>query len=295
MRKVTLTKTQVFSVAGLCCLLTGGLCFSATAAELIIDRETGALNEMIEEGPARVVVNYAPVEEWTAGVENLKLRVFYEGEPVANLGIQTGFPNSSAGVAVQDLDSDGVPEVRIWEFTGGQRCCSLTTVYGLVGDRFTEIDTSLVDGGLTGRRVEDLNGDGYSEVVRLDEAFFYSFASFAGSAAPPLILTFRDGEFVNTTREFPELIRADILQLEQTYLKNPDFRGNPNGFLAAYVANKAMLGEFEEAWAFMLENYDPQADLEFVLKIRDESGEVVGYHPDYPTALRAFLEDRDYL
>ncbi|MEL6854974.1 MAG: hypothetical protein AAFO83_07665 [Cyanobacteria bacterium J06607_13] len=63
--------------------------------------------------------------------------------------------------------------------------------------------------------------------------------------------------------------------------------------MADYVANKAMLGEFEEAWAFMLENYDSQSDWE--LEIRDEMGQVVGYYSDYPTALRAFLKERGYL
>lgn len=63
--------------------------------------------------------------------------------------------------------------------------------------------------------------------------------------------------------------------------------------LADYVATKAMLGEFDKAWAFMLENYDPRSDWE--LEIRDDTGEIVDYYPDYPTALRAFLVERGYL
>ncbi len=114
-----------------------------------------------------------------------------------------------------------------------------------------------------------------------------------GGIAPPQILTYRAGAFTDTTREFTDELREHVAQLEQQEFNGRNFAGVPNGILADYVASKAMLGEFEEAWAFMLENYDPQSD--WKLEIRDETGEIVGYYPDYPTALRAFLAERGYL
>jgi hypothetical protein len=265
---------------------------SAAAAELSINTETPALSEMLEEGAVRVIVNYTPFTDFDSG-NNLHYRVFYDGEAIATLDTQAGFPDGRSGVTVEDLDSDGVAEVRIIEFSGGHRCCLDTTVYGLGESGFSEVDTRLVDGGLTGGWVEDLNGDGYSEVIKSDEAFFYKFAPFAGSSAPPQILTYRAGAFTDTTREFAEVLREHIDRLERESFSGTEFAGAPNGILADYVASKAMLGEFEEAWNFMLENYDPQSDWE--LEIRDETGEIIGYYPDYPTALKAFLEERGYL
>lgn len=283
---------QILSMLGAAGLGFALACPPAASEELFINTQTPELSEMLEEGAVRVVVSYTPVEQLGDSRENLRLRIFYEGESVANLSSRAVYPHGPESVTVEDLDSDGVAEVRITESSGGHRCCLNTTIYGLGENGFAEVDTRLVDGGLSGGWVEDLNGDGYSEVKKMDEAFLYRFAPFAASSAPPQILTYQQGTFTDTTREFTGVLREHVARLEG-YFDGPHFAGSPNGILADYVASKAMLGEFEEAWAFMLENYDPQSDWE--LRIRNEAGEVVGYYPDYPTALRAFLEGRNYL
>ena len=294
MTTATTKNRRIFSALGAAGLGFFAVCLPAASEELFINTRTPALSEMLEDGAVRVIVNYTPLEQVTDARENLHFRIFYEGESVDNLSSRAVYRDGPASVTVEDLDSDGIAEVRITESSGGHRCCLDTTVYGLGEDgSFGEVDTRLVDGGLSGGWVEDLNGDGYSEVRKMDEAFWYKFAHFAASSAPPQILTYRAGAFTDTTREFTDELREHVAQLEQQEFNGRNFAGAPNGILADYVASKAMLGEFEEAWAFMLENYDPQSDWE--LEIRDETGEIVGYYQDYPTALRAFLAERGYL
>jgi len=65
-----------------------------------------------------------------------------------------------------------------------------------------------------------------------------------------------------------------------------------NGILAGYVAQKALLGEYEEGWKFMLANYDRTS--EWGLAIYQENREI-GKYPNFPTALRAFLIQQGYL
>ena len=286
------SRKRIFSTLGLAGLLSAGLPLSAAAADLFIDVETPEFSEMLEEGAVRAVVNYVPLTQVPISSNNFRVRIFYEGAAIANLSSRAVVPHGPASVTVEDLDSDGVAEVRITESSGGHRCCLDTTLYALGEDGFREVDTRLVDGGLTGAWVEDLNGDGYSEVVKADEAFWYRFTPFIASSAPPQILTYRQGAFADTTREFPDRLTEHLAKLEKIF-DSHSFVHAPNDLLADYVATKAMLGEFDEAWAFMLENYDPYSDWD--LPIRDESGEIVGEYPDYPTALRAFLEGKGYL
>ncbi len=65
-----------------------------------------------------------------------------------------------------------------------------------------------------------------------------------------------------------------------------------NGILAGYVAQKILLGEYEEAWQFLLANYDKNSD--WGLDIYGEST-AIGKYPDFPTALSAFLLKNGYL
>jgi hypothetical protein len=65
-----------------------------------------------------------------------------------------------------------------------------------------------------------------------------------------------------------------------------------NGILAGYVAQKILLGEYEDGWKFMLANYDRSDDSGLDIS---RNNEVVGKYRDFPTALRAFLIEQGYL
>jgi len=266
----------------------------ATDEAIYITESTPALSDMIEKGPVRVVVNYTPLEAASEGSENLKYRLFFNNNPIASLNYTAGYRNGSASVVIEDFDSDEVPEVIFTEYTGGNHCCLNKTMFGLQGETFGEIDTRLLNSVLGGGQIEDLNGDGYSEFIQVDTSFYLQFGSFAATFLPPNIVTYQEGAFTDTTREFPDYIRTSIVESEQR-LTDSGRRSPSNAFFPGYVASKALLGEFEEAWAFMLNNYNPQLDWDSTLEITNESGDVVGYHPDYPTALRAFLAERNYL
>ncbi|PZO23212.1 MAG: hypothetical protein DCF25_00885 [Leptolyngbya foveolarum] len=194
-----------------------------------------------------------------------------------------------ANLSLSDLDSDGLSEVIVQNYSGGAHCCTNTTVYSWEDDKFTSIESGYLDG--LGGRFEDLDGDRFSEFIFYNNRFLYRFSSYAGSFPPPLISTFKGGEFTETTRQYPAVIRARIAQIEETFA-DENFEGERNGLLAGYVAMKSLVGEYDEVWAYMLERYDSES--EWGLEIRDEAGEEVGTYPDFPTALTALLEQEGY-
>ena len=194
-------------------------------------------------------------------------------------------------IVLQDINNNGTPEVIVSGFSGGAHCCTTHTIYSWNGDYFDEISTGQEQ--LSGGHFEDLNGDDKLEYITFDPAFFYSFSSFAGSFPPYKILSLEDGEFHDASREHPETLRSVAWQM---YLALQERNHEVNGILAGYVAQKALLGEFEEGWNFMLAHYDPDDDSGiWGYDIYNDEGEVIGKHPDFPTALREFLLDLGYI
>ena len=68
--------------------------------------------------------------------------------------------------------------------------------------------------------------------------------------------------------------------------------GEVNGILAGYVAQKILLGEYQQGWDFMLAHYDRQSDWGLEITAGDRA---VGHYSDFPAALRAFLIEQGYL
>ena len=197
-----------------------------------------------------------------------------------------------AEFVLQDLDGDGVDEVIARNYSGGAHCCTNTTIHRWTGEVFSTVETGYLDG--LGADCADLNDDGYVELAIPHQAFLYKFGSYAESFPPITFFTYRDGELVDTTRQFPELIRDQAEQMRSTFLRVQSEDGYvSNSLLASYVAQQAVLDEdFDAAWQFMLDNYDREAT--WGLEIYQDS-EQVGTHPDFPTALQAFLVEAGYL
>ena len=127
---------------------------------------------------------------------------------------------------------------QVQTYSGGAHCCSKYTVYTWQGDGFATDDTGYLDGG--GGKFEDLNGDGIQEFSTLDNAFFYAFESYAGSFPPSMILSLKDGQFVDITKQFPKQLQSHSWQMFLTIRKAQSQGYGANGILAGYVAQKIL-------------------------------------------------------
>ena len=256
-----------------------------------IDSEGAFTNKEMSSGAIKVLVNYRPYNfEQGDSFENnnLQYRIFYDGVEQVNKATSTVFTGS---VSLQDLDANSTPEVIVETYSGGAHCCTNFKIYSWKNNQFLEQETGFLDG--SGGEFSDLDGDGKIELVTADNSFLYKFSSYAASFPPSRILSFRNGELQDTTRQHPKELRSRAWQMYQTFLEVKKGDYPVNGLLAGYVAQKILLGEYQQGWDFMLANYDRTSD--WGLDEIEEGERKAGKYPDFPTALRAFLIEEGYL
>lgn len=262
----------------------------ATALTSIELTDQDVLNQELRADPIRVMVNYDRSEEsWS---NSFSYQIFYND----TLKVEATQETSYRGVvSLQDLDQDGTVEVIAETYSGGAHCCTTHQVYSWQDGGFVETDLGSRDG--EGGTFEDLNGDNRLEFISYDNAFLYTFSSYAGSFPPSQIFSFQNGAFVNTTRQYPQYLRGRAWQMYQAILRaettaGDDTTGEINGVLAGYVAQKILLGEYQQGWDFMLARYDRQSDWGLD---RVEGDRIVGQYSGFPAALRALLVQQGYL
>lgn len=191
------------------------------------------------------------------------------------------------------------PQIVATRFTGGAHCCTLTWIITKPKDAasWSMIEGQMLDGG--GYSYEDLDGDGALEMLNADNSFLYAFESYAGSYSVQRYNRLRGGAIIditNTPAMMP-FLRRQLAWLDFSAKLHPDM-WKSNGFLAAWVANKNILGEGDEAWALMEKNYEtdnsfgPQ-ECASGQKVEDCPPENLKPIP-FPKALAQFLRDKDY-
>lgn len=196
---------------------------------------------------------------------------------------------------------DRSPFVLFQSFSGGAHCCTEFTLVRPSGSRLEVTSLGEWDGGPLDTLPTDVDGDGELDFVFVDNAFLYTFASYAESSAPPQILNVVDGERVNVSDRpgFRRLFEEAAARDRQTCL-HPEGAA-PNGACAAYVASAARIGRFDEAWAEMLRAYDRNSDWELPTGCRSKDvtmscpeADIIRFD-NYPDALRNFLAEGGYI
>ncbi len=204
-------------------------------------------------------------------------------------------------LGVGTLDRRGTRFVYFQSFTGGAHCCNelQAAIIGPRGIRVVELGS--FDGGPDEVFPRDLDGDGAVDFVQRDDAFLYTFASYAGSMAPPKIFNLVGNRFVDVSNRpgFRRLFREAMADARTNCLQRGPDR---NGACAGYVAAAARLGQFDAAWAVMLRAYERDSGWELPTGCRvapNASGECpaasVIHYSNYPDALRAFLVQQGYI
>jgi hypothetical protein len=153
----------------------------------------------------------------------------------------------NSGVRVVDLDGDGEPEVIFSVYTGGAHCCEETAILRWQGTGYA---TTFRGWGDFGETLADATGDGIPEFVTTDARFAYAFASFADSAFPVRVLSFRAGTFTDVTSSLRDTVAADATRWMKSYVNR--HRGpRALGALAAWAADEYRLGHRAQVSAFL--------------------------------------------
>jgi hypothetical protein len=162
--------------------------------------------------------------------------------------------NPIASVRIVELDSTNeTPEVVFNSFSGGAHCCAgLKVALKGTSGSWRQVDIGSFDG--SGDFVEDVDGDGRSEFVTVDNAFLNAFDSYAGSFSPLKILAVERGELKDVTREERFQSRHRSWLEEQTKAARDGAAESAAGFLVGRLAMRQLLregpaamGEFEAA------------------------------------------------
>jgi subtilisin-like proprotein convertase family protein len=226
------------------------LCWKLELARDVVQKATARA------GAVRAELTFREIEYRYTGAR-LKIyrrgKLAFAGGPNGGCRDCQGMLASDHALRARDLDGDGEPEVFVDLYTGGAHCCFFTLVYRYDPARRAYRKVAHMWGN-AGYALRDLGRDGRAELVSGDDRFAYAFTSFAASADPIQIWSYRGGRFADVTRSFPAAVRRDADRLWQGYLQDRKDKGTDvRGVLAAYLADRVLLGEGADGWARLQE------------------------------------------
>lgn len=158
-----------------------------------------------------------------------------------------GQPPDTSSIAVRRLDGGPEPEVILDLYTGGAYCCVYSVIlrYDAATDRYARVRRNW---GSAGYRLRNLGGGSRPEFDSRDARFDSAFTARAVSLQPPRVFRFQGGRLVDVTRRFRALVAADARSAGRLLRRLQRDRIDPRGALAAYVADKHLLGQGRAGW-----------------------------------------------
>ena len=193
----------------------------------------------------------------------------------------------SRSIYIRNLDASREPEVVVDLFTGGAHCCYYSIVFRYVPAIRRYVRVSHLWGDDL-PLLKDLNGDGTPEFISGDFEFDYAFTDYVNTVEPIQIWRFVSGRFRVVSRDFPNEIRRSSNNHWADYRQLLAGGGTARGALAAYLAEKYLLGEEAQGWT-ALRSVAARGDL--ALRIGDSPRDSANV---YLANLRTFLVKHGY-
>jgi hypothetical protein len=233
--------------------------------------EASAQAEVIKEtvGSIQAELSYQKIEDFK--FSEIRLKVNRQGQMVLDQRVDVDseferpvIPNYSNQFAkeqpfLRDLDKDGEPEVMVGLYTGGAHCCTYSLIYRYLPNQntYTSIRHEWGNGGYL---LKDLGQDGIPEFYSRDDRFAYEFTAYAASFYPLQLWRYQQGNMMDVTRQFPQEVYSHAYQLwkdfERIRREGIDANGlNVKGVLAAYLADKYLLGQEADGWQRLRQVY----------------------------------------
>lgn len=151
----------------------------------------------------------------------------------------------TSSVRVRDLNRDGEPEVVLNFWWGGAHCCHYSYVaYRQASGLYVLKQKTWGDPPYS---LRDLDGDGVIEFQARDHRFSYAVGTaFADSSWPIRIWNFRQGKYIDVTRQHRSSVATDARRAWALYRRYRRARRDTRGTLAAYLADTYSLGKGRE-------------------------------------------------
>lgn len=219
----------------------------ASAAAATAHTETASLGQ---------VSGRLTYDETGDGISNMRLAIFRASTPLLDYAVgapcaqlcltRPGRVGTGRSIDVRQLDGDSEPEVILDINTGGAHCCDWAYLYSYVPGQNRYALTQR-DFGDPGYRLVKLGNGRPVGFLGADYRFAYAFTDYADSEFPPQLFHFANQTFVDETRSHHDTVRADARRLLREYRR---YRGRRDvrGILAAYVADRSLLGQRRAAF-----------------------------------------------
>jgi len=217
-------------------------------------------------------------------VSDLRLKIIRGGEMMFNepVPVKSLAGESDSTMAVLagrfvkvqllDLDGNGESEVLVDLFTinnnnvafaGGTY--SLIYRYEPLQKKYTMLRHYW---GNVNYRLKDLDNDNILEFKSLDSRFANVFSNVNESVFPIRIWQYRQGEILDVTNKYPAQINTSASEIWLEFYRRSNQNKNVKGILAAYLANKYMLGEKEDGWRLIEKVYQGSDRAEYFASLR---------------------------
>lgn len=213
-------------------------------------------------------------------ISNPRLQFIQWGEIVLDEILEESRINGdNVGIKFFDLEGNGDVNAVISFYSGGSSCCNYWQIYYFDNEKQRFGKYSFRNSSAEIFDIRDVDGDGTSEIVSSGLVF----ESYSRKYRPISIRQLSRGKIIDVTRRFPETIQGSnnmILEdvnrilgkverirrntnppqniderMDRNIYKAGGFKNSLQSLLAAYLANKYMLGEGEEGWEFVDRTY----------------------------------------
>lgn len=211
-------------------------------------------------------------------------------------------------LALYQLEPGGaLPQLLLSGYTGGAHCCAVSALVGADGTGQWHVSELPSQDGDSVPGVVDINHDGGRQFVFSDQRFNYRFAPYVWSVMPLVIYEYAQGQIktVTTQPAYRPFLTAYFRHDFASGAITSFAQGEVNGFLAAYVANSANLGQLQAGWNYMLRRYNrsmEQMDMTWCALDKSVWGQGVTACPapyvhlvPYPQQLALFLLQSGYI
>lgn len=222
-------------------------------------------------GNLQVEVIYEKDRESEIG-KNFRLKIIRNGkivleepllQPVisaltnSNLDFMASPEGRLLNLQLQDLDGDGELEVLVDLVSTNSSISngSYSFIYHWQAGTENQYQKRQHFWGNFGYKLVDLDGDSLPEFKSFDGRFANAFASANPSVLPLQIWRYRQGKMEEVTKNFPAEIKTHSSQLWLEFNQGLNQNREVKGILAAYLANKYLVGEEEAAWNLLKKVY----------------------------------------
>ncbi|MCB8883831.1 hypothetical protein ACELLULO517_26530 [Acidisoma cellulosilytica] len=181
--------------------------------------------------------------------------------PLFLLDNQVSIDSLALNVDVRRLAADvDEPQIVLSAYTGGAHCCTSTAAFlEHAPGNWEDVPLGETDSDI-GLNYVDILGDKSVEFVDFDGRFNYRFSSYAGSYTPTRIRTLSSHGIQDVSKDprFRGYMLLKLAEMQDFYKKSDS--GEPNGYLAGWVAQKVLVGQLNDTWQTMLASYDHSSD-----------------------------------